>query len=57
MRWAALFLVVFLIVFMALTGSQHLGARTVRVCADVNLPAPGKCTHQTIRGFRVSVCR
>ena len=57
MRWAALFIVVFLIVFMALAGSQHLGARTVRVCADVNLPAPGKCNHQTIRGFRVSVCR
>ena len=57
MRWAALFLVVFLIVFMVLTGSQHLVARTVRVCADVNLPASGKCTHQTIRGFRVSVCR
>jgi len=57
MRWAALFIIVFLIVFMALAGSQHLGARTVRVCGDVNLPAPGKCTHQTIRGFRVSVCR
>jgi hypothetical protein len=57
MSWAVLFLVVFLIVFMALAGSQHLVARTVRVCADVNLPAPGTCTHQTIRGFRVSVCR
>ena len=57
MKWAALFLVVFLIVFVALAGSQSPTARTVRVCADVNLPAPGKCTHKTIHGFRVSVCR
>lgn len=52
-----LFFAVFLIVFVALAGIQNLGARTVRVCASVNLPAPGKCTHKTIHGFRVSVCR
>ena len=57
MKWAVLIHAVFLIVFAALAGAQDLGARTVRVCADVNLPAPGKCTHQTIRGFRVSVCK
>jgi hypothetical protein len=57
MRWAVLFLVVFLIVFVALAGTQNLGAKTVRVCADVNLPAPGKCIYKTIRGYRVSVCK
>lgn len=57
MRWAVLYLVVFLIVFVALAGTQNLGAKTVRVCASVNLPAPGKCTRKTIRGYRVSVCK
>lgn len=57
MKWAALFLIVFLIVFVALAGTQDLTARTVRVCADIDLPAQGKCIHKTIRGFRVSVCK
>ncbi len=57
MRWAVLFVAVFLIVFVALASTQNLGAKTIRVCASVNLPAPGKCTHKIIHGFRVSVCR
>lgn len=48
---------VFLIVFVALAGTQNLGAKAVRVCADIDLPAPGKCVHKTIHGYRVSVCR
>lgn len=31
-------------------------ARTVNVCTSIKLPAPGKCTYLTVRGFKVRVC-
>lgn len=38
-------------------GAKQAVAKRVKVCADVRLPAPGKCNYLTVRGFKVRVSR
>ncbi len=54
------FWLVFIIALLSLImlgGISPAHAKTVKVCAAVTLPAPGKCTYLTLRGYRVRVCR
>ena len=53
--WLTCAIAVLLLVLM--TGVKKAPAKTVNVCVNVNLPAPGKCTYLTVRGFKVRVCK
>lgn len=53
--WLVCAIAVLLLVVM--TGVKQAPAKTVNVCTSIKLPAPGKCTYLTVRGYKVRVCR
>ena len=53
--WPTVIAVIVALIAVAVVG-QQAQAKRVKVCADVKLPASGKCTYLTVRGYKVRVC-
>ena len=53
--WPSIITVIVALIAVAVAG-QSAAAKRVKVCADVKLPAAGKCSYLTVRGYKVRVC-
>jgi hypothetical protein len=49
-------LIVATLIALAFLARHKVEAKSVKVCATVTLPAPGKCITRRIHGYKVRVC-
>ena len=49
--------VAFLVGLFFTPAPRETNARQVSICASVKLPAEGTCTVQTVKGYRVKICK